>query len=152
MGRKPVAKNEKCIVSACLAGLPCRYDCSHKCNEYIIKLVKDGLAIPLCPEQLAGLPTPREACECKMVDGEKKVFSKSGDDYTEQFKRGAKIVADFCKKNGIKKAILQKNSPSCGVRTYDGSFSGTLANYSGITAQLLMEYGIEVISSEDINH
>ena len=145
-------KNEKCIVSACLAGIPCRYDCQHKNNKCASELVKDGLAIPLCPEQLAGLPTPREACECKIINGKKVVVSKSGKDYTECFHNGAEIVLNFCKANGIKKAILRKNSPSCGIKTFDGSFTGTLANYPGITAQILMENGIEVISSEDIEN
>ena len=143
---------EKCIVSACLAGFPCRYDCSNKEKEQVSKLIKKGSAIPLCPEQLAGLPTPREACECKMKDGQKIVVAESGNDYTDYFYKGAEIVLDFCKKNDIKKAILQKNSPSCGVITYDGTFTGTLANYSGITAELLKENDIEVISSEDIDN
>ena len=143
---------EKYIVSACLAGLPCRYDCSNKENQYVKSLIKDGIAIPLCSEQLAGLSTPREACECKIVNGEKRIISKSGKDYTEYFYKGADIVLKFCKENNIKKAILQKNSPSCGLRTYDGTFTGSLANYSGITAQVLKENGIEVISSEELNN
>ena len=142
---------EKYIVSSCLAGIPCRYDCSHKNNKYVNKLIKEGKAIPICPEQIAGLPTPREACECLMVDGKLKVISKSGKDYTDYFYKGAEMTLEFAKKYGIKKAILQKNSPSCGVRTYDGTFSGNLATYSGITAKLLVDNGIEVISSEDLN-
>ncbi|MDE6285028.1 MAG: DUF523 domain-containing protein, partial [Bacilli bacterium] len=141
---------ERCIVSSCLAGIPCRYDCSHKNNPYINELVKEGVAIPLCPEQMAGLPTPREACECILVDDKLRVISKSGKDYTEEFYKGAKLMVDFAKKYNIKKAILQKNSPSCGIKTYDGTFSGTLANYSGITAKMLLDNGIEVISIEDI--
>lgn len=142
---------EKYIVSACLAGVCCRYDGSNKDNEYINKLIKEGIAIPLCPEQLGGLPTPREGCECKIIDGEMHVISTSGKDYTENFQKGATSVLEFAKKYNIKKAILQMNSPSCGVKTYDGSFSHTLAPYSGITAKLLMDNGIKVISIEDIN-
>ena len=74
---------EKYIVSSCLAGIPCRYDCSHKNNKYINDLIRDGKAIPLCPEQMAGLPTPREACECKIVNGKQRIYSKSGKDYTD---------------------------------------------------------------------
>ncbi|MDE5631132.1 MAG: DUF523 domain-containing protein, partial [Bacilli bacterium] len=142
---------EKIIVSACLAGISCRYDGSNKNNEYVNKLVKEGKAIPLCPEQLGGLPTPREGCECKIIDGEIHVISTSGKDYTENFQKGAEAVLEFAKKYNIKKAILQMNSPSCGVKTYDGSFSHTLANYSGITAKLLRDNDIEVISIEDIH-
>lgn len=142
---------EKYIVSSCLAGIPCRFDCADKNNKYVNELIKEGKAIPICPEQIAGFPTPREACECILVDGEFRVISKSGNDYTEQFFKGAKLTLEFAKKYGINKAILQKNSPSCGVRTYDGSFSGTLANYSGITAKMLKDEGFEIISSEDLN-
>lgn len=141
---------EKYIVSSCLAGIPCRYNCSDKNNKYVNELIKEGKAIPICPEQVAGLPTPREACECVMVDGKLKVISESGKDYTKYFNKGAEITLEFAKKYGIKKAILQKNSPSCGVKTYDGTFSGNLADYSGITAKLLIDNGIEVISSEDL--
>ena len=141
---------EKYIVSACLAGLCCRYDGATKNNDLINKLIEAGIAIPLCPEQLGGLPTPREGCECSIVDGEMRVLTKTGKDCTENFKKGAEEVLKFAKKYNIKKAILQKNSPSCGIRAYDGTFSRTLADYSGITAKLLMDNGIEVISIEDL--
>ena len=141
---------DKYIVSSCLAGIPCRYDCSDKNNEYVNNLIKEGKAIPICPEQIAGLPTPREACECVMVNGKLKVISKSGVDYTDYFYKGAELTLELAKKYGITKAILQKNSPSCGVKTYDGTFSGNLAEYSGITAKILKDNGIEVISSEDL--
>ena len=141
---------EKYIVSACLAGVQCRYDGKTKTNQIIERLIRENRAILVCPEQLGGLPTPREACECRRVDGEIRVFSKSGRDYTENFRRGAETVLMLAEKYGIKKAILQKNSPSCGVVTYDGTFSRTLTDYAGITAQLLMEHGIEVISSADL--
>ena len=143
--------NIEYIVSSCLAGIPCRYNCTHKDNKYVNDLIRNGKAIPLCPEQIAGLPTPREACECKIVNGKLKVYSKSGNDYTDYFYNGAEMVLKFAKKYNIKKAILQKNSPSCGKLTYDGTFTGKLSTYSGITAKLLMENNIEVISSDEIN-
>ncbi len=141
---------EKYIVSSCLAGINCRYDGSNVNNELINKLVREGIAIPLCPEQLGGLPTPRESVECTLVDGKMRVLSKSGKDYTEYFESGANIVLEFAKKYDIKKVIFQKNSPSCGCRAYDGTFSHTLADYSGITAKMLMDNGLEVISIEDL--
>ncbi|MCX4365436.1 MAG: DUF523 domain-containing protein [Bacilli bacterium] len=141
---------EKYIVSSCLAGINCRYDGSNVNNELINKLVREGIAIPLCPEQLGGLPTPREPVECTMVEGKMRVLSKNGKDYTEYFERGANIVLEFAKKYDIKKVIFQKNSPSCGCRAYDGTFSHTLADYSGITAKMLMDNGLEVISIEDL--
>lgn len=141
---------EKYIVSACLAGINCRYDGKSKENEIIDKLIKEGRAIPMCPEQLGGLPTPRVPSECKKVGDETKVISKEEKDVTENFYRGAEEVLKFAKKHGIKKAILQQKSPSCGTITYDGTFTGTLADYPGITAKLLMENGIEVISSDTL--
>lgn len=143
---------EKYIVSACMAGISCRYDGLSKINEYISNLIKKGIAIPLCPEQLGGLPTPREGCECKIINGDMHVVTASGKDFTKNYQRGAETVLEFAKKYNIKKAILQKNSPSCGVRAYDGTFSHTLGSYSGITAKLLMDNGIEAISIETIDY
>ena len=143
---------EKYIVSSCLAGINCRYDGKSKNNEIVEKLVKEGRAIPLCPEQLGGLTTPRNPAECKMINGQIRVLRNDGEDLTENFYNGAKQVLDFAKKYNIKKAILCKNSPSCGIKTYDGTFTGKLADYSGITAQLLKDNGIEVISSEDLEN
>ena len=145
-------EKEKYIVSGCLAGISCRYDGKCKENETIEGLIKEGRAIPLCPEQLGGLPTPREPSECKIIDGELRVYMKNGEDVTDKFYFGANQVLEFAKRFNIKKAILQKNSPSCGIKTYDGTFTGTLANYSGITAKLLKENGIEVISSENLKN
>ena len=139
------------IVSSCLAGICCRYDGKDKKNDKICKLIEEGRAIPVCPEVLGGLSIPRDPAECKIVDGTIKVFTKSGKNVTDAFYKGANIALEICKKEGINKAILQKNSPSCGIRTYDGSFQGKLANYSGVTARILMENGVDVISSEEID-
>lgn len=141
---------EKYVVSSCLAGIPCRYDCGNKKNDYVCKLVSEGRAIPLCPEQLGGLPTPREAAECKVENGEIHVYSKTGVDLTNYFYKGANIVLNFMKEHNITKAILQKNSPSCGVITYDGTFTNTLGTTPGVTAKILMDNDIEIISSQDL--
>lgn len=138
------------IVSLYMAGFACRYNGTSKFNQIVAKLIDEGRAFPLCPELLGGLPTPREAAECKYVDGELKVLTKSGEDVTDAFERGAKAVLNFAKEHHIKKAILYHNSPSCGIRTYDGTFSGTLTDYPGIAAGLLQKHGIEVISSDDL--
>lgn len=133
-----------------MAGFRCRYNQTDKFDSTVAKLISEGRAFPLCPELLGGLPTPREPAECKNIEGKLKVFTKSGEDVTDQFERGALAVLDFAKKHKITKAILYHNSPSCGKRTYDGTFSGTLAEYSGMTAKILQENGIEVISSDDL--
>lgn len=138
------------IVSLCMAGFPCRYNGTDKANQIIARLIDEGRAFPLCPELLGGLPTPREPVECVKIDGQLRAIGQSGQDYTAAFQRGAKQVLKFAQEHHITKAILYKNSPSCGVVTYDGTFSCTLANYSGFTAQLLLDHGIEVISSTDL--
>lgn len=138
------------IVSLCMAGFPCRYNGTDKFNQIIAHLIDEGRAFPLCPELLGGLPTPREPVECVKVNGKLRAISQSGQDYTDAFRSGAEQVLKFAKQHHITKAILYKNSPSCGVHTYDGTFSGKLASYSGFTAQLLSDNGIEIISSADL--
>ncbi len=141
---------DRYIVSLCMAGFPCRYNNTDKFSQIIARLIDEGRAFPLCPELLGGLPTPREPVECVDIDGKLHAISQSGKDYTDAFRNGAEQVLQFAKQHHITKAILYKNSPSCGIRTYDGTFSGTLADYSGFTAQLLLDNGIEVISSTDL--
>lgn len=133
---------EKILVSACLAGYPCRFDGKTKGIKEIEKLVKEGIAIPFCPEVEGGLPTPRTPSE--IIDD--KVINKDGLDVTNEYMTGANKALEFCKQNNITKAILKAKSPSCGVGTvYDGSFSGQLIEGDGITTRLLKDNGIEVI-------
>ncbi len=133
------------IVSACLAGLPCRYDGKAKPCAEVMELVRSGKAIPLCPEQLGGLPTPRPPCEIRAG----RVMDRDGADQTEAFRRGAEAVLAAVQAYGATEALLQNRSPSCGLGwIYDGTFSRKLVQGSGITAQLLAENGIQVIGIE----
>ncbi|MGB9854864.1 MAG: DUF523 domain-containing protein [Candidatus Bathyarchaeales archaeon] len=135
------------LCSACLLGVKCRYNGESALNQKVIALLKAEILIPVCPEQLGGLPTPREPAELK---GDR-VITKSGRDVTENFVRGAKQVLELAKLFGIKKAILKQGSPSCGCgRISDEKISGGAAKGYGITAALLKENGIEVISEEDL--
>ena len=134
------------IVSACLAGIKCRYDGTAVPNDFVIKLVKDKSAIPVCPEQLAGLPTPRPPAE---RNGDK-IITKDGKDVTEIFKKGAEKALIIAKKAGAKEAILKSKSPSCGCgEIHDGSFSGKLINGDGIFAELLKKNNIKVYTEKD---
>lgn len=133
---------EEYIVSACLAGVKCRYDGSSKYDEYVSSLVRDGKAICVCPEVLGGLTTPREPSE--IVDD--RVITKSGKDVTDNYIKGSMEVLKIAKKHNIKKAILKDKSPACGLCTYDGTFSNKLISSPGITTKLLMENDIEIIS------
>ena len=130
------------IVSACLAGFPCRYDGKAKPCAEVVALVRAGKAIPVCPEQLGGLSTPRPPCE--ILDG--RVVDQNGTDRTADYRRGAEAVLALAQTYGATEAVLQKRSPSCGSGwIYDGTFSKTLVQGDGITARLLSENGIQVI-------
>jgi uncharacterized protein YbbK (DUF523 family) len=135
------------LCSACLLGIKCRYDGKSARNRKVILLLKAETLIPVCPEQLGGLPTPREPAE---IRGER-VFTRSGKDVTENFERGAKEVLKIAKLYGIKEAIMKHGSPSCGSgRIYDGTFSGKTIKGDGITTAVLKENGIKVITEEDL--
>ena len=134
------------VVSSCLAGIPCRYNGTCKTNEYVLSLVNDGKACHMCPEVLGGLSTPRDPAE--IVDD--KVITCNGVDVTDNYRKGALEVLDYCKKHNIKKAILMDKSPACGMHVYDGTFSGNLINKKGILCQMLIDNDIEVISSSNI--
>lgn len=139
--------NKMIIVSACLAGVPCRFDGQAKGYEKIKELVKSEKTILVCPEQLGGLTTPRLPSEIK---GDK-VFSKAGTDVTAQFTRGAEITLALAKEYGCSRAILKSRSPSCGKgKVYDGTFSGRLVDGNGFAADLLLKNGIEVLTEEEI--
>ncbi len=135
------------LCSACLLGIKCRYDGELKPNKKVLDLAKKETLIPVCPEQLGGLPTPREPAEQKR----KKVFTKSGKNVTENFKNGAKEVLKLAWLFDIRKAILKQRSPSCGSgQIYDGTFSGRVIRGDGVTTDFLKKNGIEVISEEDL--
>ena len=133
------------LVSACLAGINCKYNGGNNYNEEIFQMVKRGEAIPICAEQLGGLTTPRTPAEIRIIDGKRRVINKNGEDVTEQFEKGAREVVELALKLGINKAILQTRSPSCGVgKIYSGNFDGQLIDGNGILSQMLIENGIEV--------
>ncbi len=133
------------LVSACLLGVKCRY-CGRGCaDKQIIKLSERHHLIPVCPEQLGGLPTPREPAELQAG----RAIAKGGSDVTEAFVRGAEEVLHLARLFDCKTAILKANSPSCGHgQIYDGSFCGKRIAGSGITARLLEENGLAVYTEE----
>lgn len=140
------------LVSACLAGINCKYNGGNNYNEKVFNLVKEGKAIPVCPEQLGGLTTPREPSEIKIIDNKRYVINSEKIDVTKEFEKGAEEVVALAKKLDIKKAILQTRSPSCGNgKIYSGNFDRKLVDGNGILADLLLKNGIEVINSDDIN-
>lgn len=137
------------IVSACLLGLKCRYDGKGKPNLAVINLADKHLLVPVCPEQLGGLTTPRPAAE---IIGEQ-VITEKGDDVTEEFQKGAEECVGIAGVFGAKTAILKARSPSCGSGIiYDGTFTKTLTEGDGVFAKKCKENGIEVITEEELEN
>lgn len=131
------------IVSACLAGVECRFDCQSKERQFIIDLVKEGKAIPVCPEQMGGLTTPRDPSE---IQGNK-VLSNKGKDVTAQFNKGAQEALKMALMTNADEAYLKSKSPMCGCNEiYDGTFQGVVTTGDGIFTRLLKEHGIKVNS------
>ena len=139
---------EKILVSACLLGVGCRYDGLSKPNGAVISLAEDYELIPFCPEIYGGLPTPRTPSERV---GER-VLMKDGIDVTENYKRGAECALRLCRELDIKIALLKERSPSCSKSgIYDGSFSGTITDGMGVTAELLVKNGIAIFGESEIH-
>ena len=139
------------LVSACLVGINCKYSGGNNYNQKIFDLVKEGKAIPICPEQLGGLNTPRKTVELKVINGKRYAIDNEGNDLTENFERGALEVLNLAKDLNINKAILQPRSPSCGVnKIYSGNFDNKLVDGNGILAELLKQNGIDVLTPNDI--
>ena len=136
----------KIMVSACLAGENCKYNGGNNRNDKILQLMAGNEVITVCPEQLGGLPTPRVPSEIRNGI----VTAKDGRVVDREFRLGAEKCLEIAERENPDLIILQPRSPSCGVkRRYDGTFSGTLTDGPGVTAQLLMENGFKVIDAED---
>ena len=139
------------LVSACLVGINCKYSGGNNYNQKIFDLVKEGKAIPICPEQLGGLNTPRKPVELKVINGKRYAIDNEDNDLTENFERGALEVLKLAKNLNINKAILQPRSPSCGVnKIYSGNFDNKLVDGNGILAELLKQNGIDALTPNEI--
>ena len=146
------------LVSACLLGIKCAWDGKVRYkNEKVIELSRKEILIPVCPEQLGGLVTPRVLQEIEngtgddVLDGRSRVKNKIGQDVTRQFIRGAKEALRIAGKYNIKEFIAKSRSPSCGCGSiYDGSFSKRLIKGDGVTVALFKRNGIKVISENNI--
>ena len=136
----------KILVSACLLGVRCRYDGKSKPHPAVERLMEQHTLIPVCGEILGGLPTPRVSAERQ---GER-VVTADGRDVTAAYRRGAEEVLRLAERYGCKAAILKERNPSCGSgRIYDGTFTGTLTDGWGVTAELLRDHGICVIGESE---
>ena len=137
----------KILISACLLGMNCRY-CGGGClSQAAAALFAEHDLMPVCPEQMGGLPTPRAPDEIRGG----RVLDRDGIDNTAAFERGAEEVLKLARLAGCTAAVLKERSPSCGSSViYDGTFTGRRVPGAGITARLLMENGIKVVSEERI--
>jgi uncharacterized protein YbbK (DUF523 family) len=149
-GRAPVR-----VVSACLAGAPCRYDGRARTDDGVVADVEAGTAVPVCPEALGGLPTPRRPAElvggdgADVLDGRARVVDDEGTDVTAQYLVGAERALALARGIGVTEAVLQQRSPSCGGgRVYDGTFTGGLVAGDGVAAALLRRNGITVTPAD----
>ena len=135
------------LVSACLLGHNCKYNGGNNDNAAVHRYLEGKDWVCFCPERSGGLPAPRLPSEIR--DG--RVYSKAGEDVTEEFRLGAEKALAFCKSHGVTEAVLKARSPSCGVHAvYDGTFTGRVTPGMGITAALLAENGIRLRDEEDL--
>ena len=140
----------KILISSCLLGEPCRYDGQSKPSAEVETLRRAGhTLIPVCPEVMGGLPTPRPPAE---VQPDGRVVNRQGTDVTGQYRSGAETALELARREGCEIAVLKEKSPSCGNRQiYDGSFTRTLVEGQGVTARLLEQAGIRVLNEEELN-
>lgn len=148
-------KKDNVIVSACLLGINCRYDGTNSKSEEVKKFLEENNLnpIPVCPEKLGGLPTPRKkheilkgSGEC-VLNNECIVIDEEGVNKSRYFLQGAEETLKIALSVNSKIACLKSKSPSCGVgRIYNGSFSGVLKKGNGVTASLLLKKGIKCLT------
>ncbi|AEF94011.1 protein of unknown function DUF523 [Desulfotomaculum nigrificans CO-1-SRB] len=145
------------LVSACLLGIRAKYDGGDNTVNKLVNLCATGKVIPVCPEQLGGLTTPRPAAEIKggsgadVLKGMARVYNKEGVDVTESFIIGAQEILKICRLYSVKAAILKERSPSCGCNMiYDGTFQSVRLPGQGVAAALLAANAIPVYSEEEL--
>ncbi|MGH9038283.1 MAG: DUF523 domain-containing protein [Acidimicrobiia bacterium] len=144
------------LISACLLGVACNHEGRGSPRAVVEELGRHYRLIPVCPEVLGGLPTPRPAAELAGGDGvavlagEATVVNVDGHDVTAAYRRGAGAAVTLARSTGATRAVLKARSPSCGSsRVYDGTFSRRLVDGQGVTAAALRAAGLEVCSDED---
>jgi len=147
------------LVSMCLAGIDCNYKGESKPNKRVIELIKKGKAIPICPEQLGGLPTPRSGARITTSKGidviKGKAFLKTDNrgDVTKEYIHGANLTLKLVNDFKISTVILKQGSPSCGTRiTQGGLKERSTVPGEGVTTALLIKKGIKVLSEEDLEN
>lgn len=135
------------LVSACLLGENCKYNGASNLNERVLRYLAGHEIIPVCPEMLGGLSSPRKPVEWR--DGH--AVTRDGDDWTAEFRLGVARAMALIGDRPIDLAILQSRSPTCGVKqVYDGTFTGRKIPGQGALAKALAERGIPLMDAEDV--
>lgn len=133
------------LVSACLAGIPCRYDGGSFLYIPLLQLVQKGAAVPVCPETACGLPTPRACIE--LHSESRHAFDAAGNDFTFRIQGGIDSVLRPIDTKLLSAAVLKDKSPTCGsLHIYDGSFSGRTISGMGLFAERLHSLGIPLFT------
>ena len=155
--RRAIPVSGPVLVSACLAGRECTYQGTDRANEVVIRLVAEGRAVLVCPEEEAGLGTPRPEAEIQSGSGEDVlddatgVKTIDGVDVTDEYLDGARIAVERAQATGCAAAILKARSPACGCgQVYDGTFEGRRRDGDGVAAAALRRHGVELFTDEEI--
>lgn len=130
---------EPVLVSACLLGIPCRWHGRRpkKREELIKRLGQRYVLVPICPEQLGGMPTPRTSetlhgTGAQVLDtGLRIIAPETGEDVTHFRVNGARYALEIAEIIGARRAYLKGGSPSC--------------DRQGVTGEVLTRGGIKVI-------
>jgi len=137
------------LVSACLLGVKCNHRGLASPSPAVDALAGEARLVPVCPEVVGGLTTPRPVAE---LQPDERVVTEEGADVTDAYRRGAAHAVDLARVMGIRRAVLKARSPSCGCHEiYDGTFSRALRPGMGVTAAALAAAGVEVVSEEDVS-
>ncbi len=150
--------NEPIMVSACLLGIKCTYNCEIRKSEEVVKLAQRKILIPFCPEQLGGMKTPRvgmsivEGSGEDVLDLETKVLNEENKDITSHFLMGAEESMKYVTLFKVKTAIMRDKSPSCGVyHIYNRKIGEEkyLVSGRGVSTAQLKRHGLKIISGND---
>ncbi|MFO8061261.1 MAG: DUF523 domain-containing protein [Bacillota bacterium] len=141
------------MVSACLLGVACAYDGRPRRDGQLLEGLAGRCILPVCPEQLGGLPTPRTPAEItggggsEVLRGRARVLIATGDDVTRQYLRGAREVCRLAEELGTSEAVLKPGSPACGPEShYDGTFTSRRVEGMGVAARALWERGVRILT------
>jgi len=131
---------EPVLVSACFLGIPCRWHGrrAKRRNELLERLKKKYVLVPVCPEQLGGMPTPRSGeylrggTGADVLEGRLRIVApETGADVTDCHIKGAAYTLEIAKVVGACRAYLKGGSPSC--------------DRDGVTGEALRRAGIAVV-------